>query len=676
MGPRQALIPGDHDQLDSWKEIAVYLGRDIRTVQRWERNEGLPVRRHMHAKQGSVYALRSELDVWKRARDHAAPPRENLSKLEPLAAGAPGRRVQRRLPRWFAIAAGLAGLSLAGEVLFHRSASRLEEPLLPTPFTTLSGSEISPVFPPDGQRVAFAWNGDATHRYQIYVQSIGSNRLTQITNGASDSYSPAWSPGGDQIAFLRGSLNQPTFLMMASAAGGYEREVTSFESVAPPKNRNLSWSGDGRWLASGVNLYGQSVGIVLISAANAARQAVTHPARGTADMMPVLSEDGSGIVFVRDNQRDPPKLERLHLRANGTAEGEPEELAYAFCNTPTERCLDPWWLPRSREIVFTSRNGGTSRLWRAAVRGGLPRQLVYAGGGASHPAVSPSGDALLYEQLVKDTNIYVADLGRPQESVPAIASTRMDQNPSVSPDGRRILFESNRSGHDEIWVSDVDGTNAVALTAHNGPITGSPRWSPDGRWIAFDSVASGRPEIYIMDANGGNRRKLTWDERGNMMPCWSPDGMWIYFTSLRTGDRQIWKIHVDGGNPVSVTQKGGTAAFASSDDGWIWYMKTASPVTSLWRVPAHGGAETEVANSVLYRSAAAAGKYIYYFQFTEPAGAATLERLDPATGRTDRIFTADKPVGTGISLSPDSKKIYFTQVDTEESDLMLVRGFR
>src|SRR5262249_35410282 len=71
MGPSQAAVRGRHDRLESWKEIAAYLGRDIRTVQRWERSEGLPVHRHMHAKQGSVYALRSELDAWKHSRAQA-----------------------------------------------------------------------------------------------------------------------------------------------------------------------------------------------------------------------------------------------------------------------------------------------------------------------------------------------------------------------------------------------------------------------------------------------------------------------------------------------------------------------------------------------------------------------------------------------------------------------------
>jgi hypothetical protein len=58
----------DVDPLESWKEIAAYLKRDVTTVQRWEKREGLPIHRHLHDKSGSVFALKHELDRWRRAR--------------------------------------------------------------------------------------------------------------------------------------------------------------------------------------------------------------------------------------------------------------------------------------------------------------------------------------------------------------------------------------------------------------------------------------------------------------------------------------------------------------------------------------------------------------------------------------------------------------------------------
>ena len=57
-------LPASTDRLDSWKQIAVYLNREVRTVQRWERHEGLPVRRHIHFRGGTVYAFKKEIDAW------------------------------------------------------------------------------------------------------------------------------------------------------------------------------------------------------------------------------------------------------------------------------------------------------------------------------------------------------------------------------------------------------------------------------------------------------------------------------------------------------------------------------------------------------------------------------------------------------------------------------------
>jgi predicted DNA-binding transcriptional regulator AlpA len=68
---RPALDP-ERDCLDSWKEIAVYLGREVRTAQRWEKREGLPVHRHIHTKASSVWAFKHEIDAWLQSRIRAS----------------------------------------------------------------------------------------------------------------------------------------------------------------------------------------------------------------------------------------------------------------------------------------------------------------------------------------------------------------------------------------------------------------------------------------------------------------------------------------------------------------------------------------------------------------------------------------------------------------------------
>jgi hypothetical protein len=120
--PSLSATPAD-DRLDSWKEIAAYLRRDVTTVQRWEKREGMPVHRHLHDKMGSVYAFKTELDAWARSRnlrvaddearaegatDSAGPSLGRHSSLEAVAPGpgsAPARPVttsapSRRRARW------------------------------------------------------------------------------------------------------------------------------------------------------------------------------------------------------------------------------------------------------------------------------------------------------------------------------------------------------------------------------------------------------------------------------------------------------------------------------------------------------------------------------------------------------------------------------------------------
>src|SRR5207237_7893596 len=81
--------------LDSWKEIAAHLGRSVQTAQRWEKREGLPIRRHAHERQDSVYAFRSELDGWRQARDARVAAVAGSEPTRPLARQA--RRPSRRL---------------------------------------------------------------------------------------------------------------------------------------------------------------------------------------------------------------------------------------------------------------------------------------------------------------------------------------------------------------------------------------------------------------------------------------------------------------------------------------------------------------------------------------------------------------------------------------------------
>ncbi len=170
-----------------------------------------------------------------------------------------------------------------------------------------------------------------------------------------------------------------------------------------------------------------------------------------------------------------------------------------------------------------------------------------------------------YEIYVMD-----ADGGNPQNLT---NSPRYDRDPSWSPDGKRIAFMSDRDGHVingfpsyEIYVMDADGRNPQNLTNHPNSDE-NPSWSPDGKRIAFDSFRDGNRDIYVMDVDGGNQRRLTKNPFKDWEPTWSPDGKRIVFVSDREvdGNHEVHLINADGNNPRNLTNHAGD----DTDPAWF-----------------------------------------------------------------------------------------------------------
>uniref|UniRef100_Q01RH0 Transcriptional regulatory protein-like protein n=1 Tax=Solibacter usitatus (strain Ellin6076) TaxID=234267 RepID=Q01RH0_SOLUE len=342
------------------------------------------------------------------------------------------------------------------------------------------------------------------------------------------------------------------------------------------------------------------------------------------------------------------------------------------------------WMPDGREIVFSSRRGMPQQLWNVSASGGTPRALPLVGEGTVWPAISRTGHRLAYVRSTFDTNIWRLDLPREPNSssghpLKLIASTWRDNNPQYSPDGTKVAFVSDRAGSLDLWVTNADGSSPFQLTSQGAQST--PRWSPDGRRIAFASFANSNENIFVIDAEGGATKPITTGPANHNSPCWSSDGRWIYFTSNRTGKAEIWRAPAEGGSESQMTHQGGWAPQESPDGKMIYYQKQFSE-TAIWKIPPEGGVESPV-----LESATVANLYlwqpfnddIYFVQRVRNSSISTEDRIqffDFATQMITTLGRLEKRANLGLSISPDRRKVIFTQIDQDEHDIMLVENFR
>lgn len=552
------------------------------------------------------------------------------------------------------------------------------------PLTNFAEETSEPAFSPDGNSVAFRRQSAKPGGSGIYVKGIENEEVTQLTSNGNDCC-PAWSPDGKTIAFMRSADNNdlgiflvPTSKGKESAVdyngqnltvvlGGKERRLNT--QGVTPKRGEVSWAPDGKSIA-----FSSPRGIALFSMESGSVRQLTIAPPQAEDWGPAFSADGEKILFVRSPDS-----------------GIPEELMVAQCLTGEvtrvssqhARILGaPQWSMDGKSVIFSSDFGSHPGLWRTGLdNAGVPTQINDSGW---RPSVARAGYRLAYQRITHSLNIWELELTDPQRAtqrkeqrilVPSTSETDQGPGPQISPDGKKLVFMSDRSGTMEIWASERDGSNPVQLTAVGG--AGTPRWSPDSQWIAFDASDRNGTKIYKIKLGSGTPQLMTHDESENRCPSWSRDGEWIYFASTRTNEYQVWKIPADGGAAIQVTKQGGHAALESADGKLVYYAKTAYANPQIWQVPVDGGAERPVSQQLQPFSWASWAVTDQGIIFAGPSGRGRpwISAFDPNRRTVTKVGEIDT-VPFWLGASQDGRTVVFDQPGWQQSQIMLVENFR
>jgi Tol biopolymer transport system component len=309
------------------------------------------------------------------------------------------------------------------------------------------------------------------------------------------------------------------------------------------------------------------------------------------------------------------------------------------------------------------------------VKDGSSRRLDFAEN-ATWPTVSPAGEKLAYSFAFGDSSLWRMDLRHLQSAATEpIKSTQGHEAAEYSPDGRQIAFVSSRAGPGDIWMSDADGGNLVQLSK-SIVNPGNPRWSPDGTKIAFDSSAPGDREIYVVEVSERLPRKLATNLRNIATPSWSRDGKWIYIRSYESMGEKIHRCASAGGNAVALGGEFDATSPQESFDGSLLYFAVRPANTTLSRISLTGDFQISpveglppISRANLYTVVQGG---IYFVPTDAPR---TLRYFDFASRKVSDVFHLQNDFAQGLSVSPDGRSLVYSQIDDENSDIMLVDHF-
>ena len=662
------------DRLDSWKEIAAYLNRDVTTVQRWEKREGMPVHRHLHDKLGSVYASRSELDAWTQGRKAAeATGNEDDVPMADSEERPPRAAILTWITRWknvVPLAAAIAVLGIGGILWLQKTEYFWRNPIAAARFqnvTDLDGVAEAASVSRDGHFVAFLSDRDG--QMDVWVTQAGSGEFHNLTRGSSpELVNPSvrtmgFSPDGSLVTFwvrkAGGSSSGDISIWAVPTLGGQPRPY--LEGVA-----EYDWSQDGSRLAYHTPGPGDPLFVSDGSRQPEGQPIFTAPA-GLHSHFPLWATDGAFIYFVQGSL--PDKLDIWRITANG---GKPERIT-----RHTGRVTHPVLLNR-RTLLYLASNpdGSGPSVYSVDVERRMPHRLTFGLDRYTSLAGSADGRRLVATHASPKRTLWRLRLADSLAETSAAArislTTGMGFSPRLGPN--YLLYVSATSTSESIWKF-AEGSGTELWSGAGARIFGGPAISPDGQRFAFSVQQNGKSKLYVMQADGTNARVVTTALVLQGAPAWAPDGQSVLSAAEDHGAPHLFRIPLDGGAPGPFVQEYAIDPAWAPDGSFVVYSGAdIGTKFSLRGVTSEGAAQTlpalTLTRGARHLAFLPGGRTLLYLQ--GEIQHKDLWRMDLETGAKRQLtnVAADFDI-RDFDISPDGREVVLERVQ-ERSDVVLL----
>ena len=582
-------------RLDSWKEIAAYLNRDVTTVQRWEKREGMPVHRHQHDRIGSVYAFRGELDAWARSRNLPTVQENGKSIILPGAPAPPlPAELSNSRTRWKPVVAlALAGIALVigAGLWLHRTEYFWQNPIANARFQTVTDFDAlaqDAAVSRDGQFVAFLSDYDG--QMDVWVTQVGSGQLHNLTQGrAPELVNPSvrtlgFSPDGSLVTF---------WVRRQDAAGSADIGIWAVPTLGGQPRPYLEgaaefdWSRDGSRLVYHTTGPGDPMFVTDGSRGPEGRPIFIAPA-GLHAHFPLWAPDAAFLYFVEGSL--PDKLDIWRIPPAG---GTPERITSHLAHVSHPVLLDR----RTLLYLATDPDGSGPWLFGLDVGRRIPHRLTSGVDRYTSLAASADGRRLVVTLATPTTTLWRLPISDRPTSAFSAAQISLTTSTGFSPrlGPNYLLYVSATGTSESIWKI-AGGTGAELWSGQGARIFGGPAISPDGRYVAFSVRQRGQTLLYVMQADGTTARIVADSLDLQGAPAWAHDGQSITTAAEDHGVPHLYRVPVDGSQPAPFIREysvdpawapdGRFVLYSGPDIGTTFSVKAVTAEATAYPMPA------------------------------------------------------------------------------------------
>lgn len=595
---------------------------------------------------------------------------QNPSPAIPVPANLHSSDTARIPPPWWRrkYALGIAGLILASLILgtnYYTRRKHFDTPVHVTQVVhkaiTSVGNAVMPAISPDGKFVAYVL-GQYDDKERLMLQNLSGGPSLELLQAAGVA-NPLWSPDGSELLVsMKGSTKALSGLAVISSLGGAPRPLgLHFDGYC--------WSQDGvHVLASATNF---DAGIRWINKQTGEEKEILAPRYQWLIGADCSAQTGDIVLLTRTADQS----SIWTMKADGSQQRRLIEEKKEFTS--------PRWSSRGDAIYYFRKEEDTMDLVKLSLSGKVPQSTDVISGleAGDDFTISADGTQLAYTRIRSLQNLWRAELpanGAKTGIVekPLTSGLLVNDFPSVSPDGRWLLFTSGRkTTTTNVYKMPIAGGDPIQLTFFDSAFTASPSWSPDGRRIAFICNQGGIPKVWLMSADGGTPKQFEKTNAAdtNHGLSWFPNSEIVY--------QQPGLHNLRGLNPDTQQEE---PLLPVDSEGWLVSRPKFSPdgktFALLWNRPPTQG--LWIANLQTHSEQAVSpnpywalgwspdGTFLYAGKW----GGRDIVRIDVRNSKETKTNIPVHGLLNAGAVSPDGRKV-IVGAEEDKSDVWLMKNF-